>query len=256
MAPLEILQVPALEDNYIYLLHEKEKNVTAAVDPAVKEPVLGALQKTGWALTHILNTHHHWDHTGGNLDLKAETGCTIVGSAVDAERIPGIDIGVNDGEEFRFGASSAKVLLTPGHTRGHICYWFKADQALFCGDTLFTAGCGRVFEGTYEQMWASLDRLRQLPDETKVYCGHEYTLKNLRFALRLEPNNEALQARLRNTEELRQQNRSTVPATMAIERATNPFLRPDSPAIREALGLEAADHISVFAATREQKDRF
>ena len=179
---LEILQIPVLEDNYVYLLHEPDSGATAAVDPALAGPVLAALDARGWRLSHVLNTHHHGDHVGGNLALKAATGCAIVGAAGDRHRIPGIDLLLGDGEEFGFGAVSARILEVPGHTCGHIAFWFEDAAALFCGDTLFALGCGRLFEGSVEQMWRSLERLRALPPQAKVFCAHEYTQANARFA--------------------------------------------------------------------------
>src|SRR5579875_3693668 len=182
MTELIIRQIPVLKDNYVYLLHEPKRDVTAAVDPAVAAPVLKMLADTGWRLTHILNTHHHGDHTGGNLELKAATGCTIVGPRADRARIPGIDVELGEGDEYALGAAVARVFDVPGHTRGHIAYWFSGSRALFCGDTLFLMGCGRLFEGTPAQMWTSLSKLRALPPDTRVYCAHEYTQSNARFA--------------------------------------------------------------------------
>jgi hydroxyacylglutathione hydrolase len=253
---LEIEQLPVLSDNYVYLVHESASGLTAVVDPAVTEPVLAALERRGWRLTHILNTHHHHDHVGGNEALKAATGCTIVGPRADRERIPGIDIELGDGDRFEFGASVADVYDVPGHTRGHIAYHFAADHALFCGDTLFALGCGRMFEGTAPQMWASLEKLRRLPGDTRVYCAHEYTQSNGRFALAVEPGNAALVARMREVDARRAANQPTVPSTLAEELATNPFLRPDSAEIQAAVGLVGAPLHEIFGATRARKDVF
>lgn len=256
---LEVHQIPALSDNYIYLIHEPATGATAVVDPAEAEPVLKALEAKGWNLTLILNTHHHSDHVGGNLRLKQRTGCAILGSNWDRERgrIPGIDRGVADGDLVQLGSAPARVMAVPGHTLGHVAYRFTEDALLFCGDTLFGMGCGRLFEGTAEQMWRSLSTLRNLPSATKVYCAHEYTEANGRFALSVEPQNPDLVARMVRIRALRRNRCPTVPFSLADELATNPFLRPDSAGLRASLGLreEAAD-AEVFAETRRRKDVF
>lgn len=253
---LEILQIPALKDNYIYLIHDDQSGETAAVDPAEAGPVLQALAANGWELTYILNTHHHGDHVGGNLELKRRTGCRIVGSERDLERIPGIDIAVGEASILEFGSSEARVFDVPGHTRAHIAFWFAGADALFCGDTLFALGCGQPFEGTPEELWRSLEKLRALPPETKVYCAHEYTESNGRFALTIEPENTALKERMAEVLERRRQNRPTVPSTLKEELATNPFLRPESEEIRSNLGLTNVDPVDVFAEMRRRKDAF
>ena len=253
---LEIVQLAALSDNYIYLLHEPASQQTAVVDPAETEPVLAALAARGWRLTHVLNTHHHYDHVGGNEALKSATGCTIVGPAADRDRIPGIEVALADGDHFNLGSARATVFDVPGHTRGHIAYWFADDHALFCGDTLFALGCGRLFEGTPVQMWASLSKFRALPAATRVYCAHEYTQGNARFALSVEPGNPALVARAAEIDRKRAANQPTVPSTIGEELATNPFLRPDSPEIQRLLNLRDAPLHEVFGATRAAKDTF
>jgi hydroxyacylglutathione hydrolase len=255
MSELVIRQIPVLRDNYVYLLHDEASGATGVVDPSVAEPVLAQLAETGWRLTHILNTHHHPDHTGGNLEIKRATGAIVVGPRADRDRIPGIDVAVADGERYALGSEAAEVFDVPGHTRGHIAYWFKDSRALFCGDTLFLMGCGRLFEGTPEQMWRSLGKLRRLPGETRVYCGHEYTQANARFALTVDPENAALVARARRVDALRAEGKSTVPGTMADELATNPFLRADQPALQEAAGAPG-DPVATFAAIRRRKDVF
>lgn len=239
---LEIVQLPVLSDNYVYLLHDPETGSTAVVDPAVTDAVQSELARRGWRLSHIFNTHHHDDHIGGNLTLKQSTGCTIIGPRADAGRIPGIDIQVGDDDTVMFGTEQARVFDVPGHTRGHIAYWFSGADALFCGDTLFAMGCGRLFEGTPAQMWTSLCKLAALPDQTRVYCAHEYTQSNGRFALTVEPGNAALAARMLAVDEARAAGRPTVPFTMAEEKATNPFLRAGD-----------ADN---FAVIRRAKDSF
>lgn len=253
---LVIQQIPELSDNYVYLAHDADTAATAVVDPAVAGPVLAALDKNGWRLTHILNTHHHGDHVGGNMEIKAATGCTVVGPRADRSRIPGIDVALGDGETYLLGSAKAHVFDVPGHTRGHIAYWFPDSAALFCGDTLFALGCGRLFEGTPAQMWTSLNKLRALPADTRVYCAHEYTQANARFALSVDPDNADLVARAARIDEIRARGAPTVPSTLGEECATNPFLRADAPGLKTALGLADADPIAVFAETRHRKDMF
>ncbi len=253
---LEIIQIPVLSDNYVYLLHETASGLTAAVDPAVPEPVLAELESREWRLTHIFNTHHHWDHIGANEALKSRTGCQVVGFRGDSRRIPGIDHLVNEGMAIEFGASLGRVLEVPGHTRGHIAYWFEASDAVFCGDTLFALGCGRLFEGTAQQMWNSLCKLRALPKATRVYCAHEYTLSNARFALSLEPDYPPLLNRAKQVEALRREGKPTVPSTMGEETLTNPFLRADDPQLQRRLGMKGEPAVAVFAELRHRKDRF
>ncbi|MEQ8250839.1 MAG: hydroxyacylglutathione hydrolase [Oceanibaculum nanhaiense] len=256
MAQLTIHQIPVLSDNYVYLVHAAATGETAVVDPAVAPPVLAALEQKGWRLTHILNTHHHADHTGGNLALKQATGCTIVGPRADAARIPGIDVEVGEGDRYRFGGEEALVFDVPGHTRGHIAYHFADSKALFCGDTLFALGCGRLFEGTPAQMWASLGKFRTLPADTLVYCAHEYTQSNARFALTVDPQNANLKARAAEIDRLRAAGQPTVPSLLGEEVATNPFLRADDTDVAAAVGLAGADPVSVFAEVRKRKDNF
>lgn len=255
MAEFVIRQLLVLKDNYVYLLHDAATNTTAAVDPSVAPPVLEALRREGWRLTHILNTHHHHDHTGGNVELKAATGCTIVGPRADRDRIPGIDVALGEGETYKLGTDEARVYDVPGHTRGHIAYWFKDSHALFCGDTLFLMGCGRLFEGTPEQMWRSLSKLKALPPETRIYCGHEYTQANARFALTVEPQNRDLVARSERVNALRAEGKSTIPGNMREELATNPFLRADVPALQADSGAPG-DPVATFASIRRRKDNF
>jgi hydroxyacylglutathione hydrolase len=256
VSALQIVQFPCLSDNYGYLLHDPDAGLTAAIDTPDADEIEAQLSARGWRLTHIFNTHHHDDHAGGNLVLKERHDCLIVGPKADAARIPGIDVGV--GERFRvvFGDRRIDVFETPGHTTGHIVYYVPEASAAFVGDTLFAMGCGRLFEGTPEQMWSSLQKILRWPDDTALYCAHEYTLANGRFALTVEPDNPALVDRVRDVELLRQAGKPTVPTTLRQEKATNPFLRPASSALKAAIGLEGGDEISVFARTRYLKDSF
>jgi hydroxyacylglutathione hydrolase len=256
VAGLEIVRIPCLTDNYGWLLHDPASGLTATVDTPDADAIRRALDARRWGLDYILNTHHHSDHAGGNLALKAATGCTVVGCRADAARIPGIDVTLEDGNSFALGNHVARVVETPGHTVGHICYLFGADRAAFVGDTLFSLGCGRLFEGTPAQMWASLQRLMALPDDTRVYCAHEYTASNGRFAVTMEPRNRTLGERVAEVARLRAAGEPTVPSTMGLEKATNPFLRPTSPELRATLGLPDAPDVEVLAETRRRKDHF
>jgi hydroxyacylglutathione hydrolase len=226
--PLEIVRIPVLSDNYVWLVHEPVSGETMAVDPAVAEPVLAEAQQRGWQITQIWNTHWHPDHTGGNAAIREATGCTITGPAAEAERIPTLDRLVSEGDTVALGAVIARVLDVPAHTAGHIAYHFAEDRAAFVGDTLFAMGCGRLFEGTAEQMFANMRKLEALGDETHIYCAHEYTMSNGRFALSVEPENAALVSRMAAVTAMRERGEPTVPTTIALERATNPFMRASS----------------------------
>lgn len=254
MTPLAIELVPCLSDNYAYLVRDEDANLTAVVDPSEAPPVKAALARHGWRLTHILNTHHHFDHTGGNVALKDEFGAEIVGPGKDRERFTGLDTGVDESTGWRFGARQMRVMEIPAHTSSHIA--FVVDDIAFTGDTLFAMGCGRLFEGTPATMWSSLSKLMTLPDATRIFCGHEYTQSNGRFALTLEPGNAALVARMTDVDAARAKGAPTIPSTLGLEKQTNPFLRPASPELRKTLGLEGADDVEVFAETRRRKDNF
>ncbi|MEQ8267056.1 MAG: hydroxyacylglutathione hydrolase [Parvibaculum sp.] len=256
MASLQIHQFPCLNDNYGYLVHEPSSGMTAAIDTPEVKPILAALGEKGWKLTHILNTHHHFDHAGGNAELKEKTGCMVIGPKGEEEAIPGIDRAVREGDIVELGAARARVIEVPGHTRGHIAYSFDDDHVAFVGDTLFALGCGRLFEGTAAQMWTSLNKLMALPDDTTIYCAHEYTQSNARFALSVEPQNAALVARAKEIDAKRARGEWTVPTTIGLEKATNPFLRAASADLRRTIGLEAAADVDVFAETRKRKDNF
>ena len=253
---LEIFMFGALQDNYCYLVRDPDTNTTAVIDTPEVAPIEQALATTGWSLDYILNTHHHWDHAGGNLELKQKTGCRVVGPRADRDRIPGIDIEVGDGDTFELGSRVARVYDTPGHTRGHICYHFDNDAVAFTGDTLFAMGCGRLFEGSAAQMWNSLQKFLAWPDNTRVYCAHEYTQSNAHFALTVEPGNEDLVRRAAEVDRLRDAGQPTIPSTIGLEKATNPFLRPTSAGLKTTLGMPDADTVAVFAETRRRKDSF
>jgi len=253
---LDIVRIPVLNDNYVWLMREPQSGAVGVVDPAVAGPVLAEAARRRWKITHILNTHHHGDHVGGNREIKEATGCTIVGPRRDRARIPGIDVEVDDGERYRFGEAEADVFFVPGHTSGHIAYAFREQKALFCGDTLFALGCGRLFEGTPQQMWASLSRLRALPDDMKVYCAHEYTESNARFARTVEAGNPDLIRRIDEVAKLRAAGKPTVPSLLGEERRANPFLRADHPRLKRAIGMTDAAPEEVFAVVRRRKDSF
>lgn len=256
MAPFDIVLVPALSDNYVYLAHDRDSGATAVVDPAEAEPVIAALEARRWTLSHILNTHHHGDHIGGNRELVERYSPVLIGPKTETARIPGMDVTVGEGDTVDFAGHVGEVFETPGHTSGHIAFWFSDSDALFCGDTLFALGCGRVFEGTMEQMWTSLLKLRGIPSTARIYCGHEYTLSNGKFALSIDPDNARLQVRNREFEEMRARGEPTIPAVLADELDTNPFLRADDPALAAAVGMPGADPVAVFAEIRGRKDRF
>lgn len=253
---IEVHMFPCLNDNYGFLVHEPQSGHTATIDTPEVAPIDAALAARGWSLSHIFNTHHHYDHAGGNEALKKQWSCEIVGASNDAQRIPGIDVTVSDGEQFAFGAATVQVLEVPGHTSGHIAFYFPDDGIAFVGDTLFALGCGRLFEGTPQQMWNSLNKLMALPDDTVIYCAHEYTQANAAFALSVEPGNDQLQQRVAEIGRLRAADEPTVPTTIGLEKATNPFLRPDSEHLQKTLGMSGEDLVTVFAETRRRKDNF
>jgi len=225
---IEIVRVPVLSDNYVWLVHEATSGETLVIDPAVAEPVLATAKARGWKITQIWNTHWHPDHVGGNAEIKAATGCIITGPAAEAERISTLDVQVRGGEVVQLGDVRAMVLDVPAHTAGHIAYHFETEQVAFVGDTLFAMGCGRLFEGTAAQMYDNMRKLEALGDATAIYCAHEYTLSNARFAVTVEPGNAALQQRVSDVVAARERGEATVPTTIALERATNPFMRASS----------------------------
>jgi hydroxyacylglutathione hydrolase len=258
----DVVPVPQLSDNYAYLIVDPATGEAGVVDCAEAPRVLDEAGRRRVQLRAALATHHHFDHVGGNLDLlSALPELRVYGSADDAPRIPGITDRLREGDRLTVGGLDATVIMIPAHTSGHVAYHFPAEQMVFTGDTLFAGGCGRLFEGDAAQMMASLARLAELPDETRVYCGHEYTEKNLRFAVTLEPANQPLREKLARVEALRRAGKPTVPSTLAEERATNPFLRVDSPELRASVrarvpDLRVDDPVAVFAAVRRLKDDF
>jgi hydroxyacylglutathione hydrolase len=225
---LEIVRIPVLSDNYVWLVHEPVSGETMVVDPAVAPPVLAKADERGWKITQIWNTHWHPDHTGGNAEIKEATGCIITGPAAEFARIPTLDVQVKEGAIVKLGEVEAHVIDVPAHTAGHIAYHFADEKAAFVGDTLFAMGCGRLFEGTAEQMYSNMRKLEALGDDTAIYCAHEYTLSNGRFALAVEPENTALIERMTEVSAMRERGEATVPTTIALERATNPFMRAAS----------------------------
>lgn len=253
---MEVVQIPVLSDNYNFLLHCSKTHITAAVDPSESQPILKELSTRSWNLDMILLTHHHWDHIGGVQDLKRAFNCFVTSSQVDGQRIANVDRCVEEGDSFSVGNSLCEVLFLPGHTAGHVGYHFPSMNGLFSGDVLFAAGCGRLFEGTPQQMYRSLQKIAQLPDPTKIYCAHEYTLNNIEFALAVEPNNESLKLRYEKVKQQRDLDLPTVPTVLGLEKLTNPFLRTHSQEIRRNLHLLEASDEEVFTELRRRKDIF
>lgn len=254
--PLDIRQIPCLSDNYGYLIRDRATGAVAAIDTPDPEAINAALAREGWRLSHILNTHWHPDHAGGNLALKERWGCRIIGPRGEAEKIPALDEAVGEGDTVMLGASSAIVRDTPGHTLGHIIYHFADDSAAFVGDVIFALGCGRLFEGTPDQMWTSLNKIAAMPAETLLYCAHEYTQSNARFAVTVDPGNAALARRSEEIDARRARGAPTVPMTVAQELATNPFLRAGEQSVAAGVGLSGESPAAVFAEVRRRKDRF
>jgi len=257
---MQVYRLTALSDNYIFLLHEPEQNIAAVVDPAEAQPVLQHLEKLDAELVTIFNTHHHWDHVGGNQELiERYPDVCVYGGTQDRGRIPGQQVFLQEGDEVQFSDRTAEVFFVPGHTSGHIAYYFPpvtSDDVgeLFCGDTIFAGGCGRLFEGTPKQMVDSLSKLRRLPDNTRVWCAHEYTLKNLKFAQTVDPNNPDLQNRYTDVEAARRRKEATVPSLLGVEKLTNPFLRWEQPTLQEA--VKSTEPVQTFARLRGMKDQF
>lgn len=256
MSTLECVQFPYGSDNYGVLLHDSDSGETACVDAGDADAALQALEENGWSLTHLLITHHHGDHTAGLEAIKAKTDCQVIGPEQLSQPISGLDTTVSDGSEFTFANRVVKVLHTPGHTTDMMNYFFADDKLVFTGDTLFSMGCGRLFEGDAPMMLESLSKLAALPDDTLVFCAHEYTATNARFALDVDPENTALQQRAKEVTQLRSENRATVPSLLKLEKQTNPFLRTDDAGIRATLSMADADDVAVFAELRERRNQY
>jgi hydroxyacylglutathione hydrolase len=251
----EIRLFPCLTDNFGYLIHDPASKATASIDAPEAAPILKALEREGWTLTDILVTHHHGDHVGGIAELKQKTNCRVVAPHDKTAKIPLVDVRVSQGDVVKVGNLLARVLETPGHTLDHISYVFDDDKALFAADTLFSIGCGRVFEGTYPMMWDSLLKLRALPDDFRLYCGHEYTTANVKFALTIEPNNPDLKARAEEVAQLRAADEPTIPTLLGDEKKANVFLRADEPAVAASVHLKGANAAEVFGELRERKNK-
>jgi hydroxyacylglutathione hydrolase len=251
----EIRTFTCLSDNFGYLIHDGATNATASIDAPEAGPIIAALEREGWTLTDILITHHHGDHVGGVAELKQKYGCRVVAPHDQSTRIANVDLRVANGDVVKVGDLLARVVETPGHTLDHISYVFDGEKALFAADTLFSIGCGRVFEGSYPMMWDSLLKLRALPDDFRLYCGHEYTASNVKFALTVEPDNAALQARAEEVKRLRADNKPTIPSLLGDEKKANVFLRADDPSVAIKLHMKGASAVDVFRELRERKNK-
>jgi hydroxyacylglutathione hydrolase len=254
--PAEIRLFLCLKDNFGVLLHDPDTGATASIDAPEAAPIEDALKATGWKLTDILVTHHHHDHTAGIVTLKQKYGCRVTAPAKEAKKIPEVDHTVHEGDTVSVGNLTAQVIETPGHTLGHITYWLPEEHVAFVGDTLFSIGCGRLLEGTPEMMWRSLKKLRDLPNETQIYCGHEYTFANIRFALSIDAHNPVLEARAAQVQQLIEEGAPTIPVTIGDEKLANPFLRADVPDLAVDIGMAGKPPVEVFAEIRERKNKF
>ena len=253
---MDIDIIPCLDDNYSYLIKDNFTNTVAIIDPSDFSPCNKIIKKKYNKLDYILNTHHHFDHVGGNKKLKEKYKSKVLGFELDKDRIPGIDIVLKENQNFKLGNTSFEVIFVPGHTKGHIAFYFKDEKIVFTGDTLFSLGCGRVFEGTYEQMFNSLNKLKNLPIDTKIYCGHEYTKKNLEFCLEYDLNNDYLRKKSNWINSKIKSNTPTVPVSIDEEKKTNIFLRCNEPSIKNALNLNNAPEQEIFSKLRALKDSF
>jgi len=254
--PLEIVTIACLDDNYAFLLHSTDSGECALIDAPEGAPILAALKARNWQLTEIWLTHHHWDHIDAVAEIKAATGAKVVGAKADAQRLPPLNAMVSEAAPYLFAGHQVQVFDVPGHTVGHIAFYVADAGAMFTADSLMALGCGRLFEGTAEQMWASLSKLAALPGDTLVCSGHEYTAANARFALTIEPDNADLLARVQDIERARAADQPTVPSTLALELATNPFLRANLASVKAAVGMAGAADSAVFAEVRKRKDAF
>ena len=253
---MKIEIIPCLNDNYSYLIHDEISNTVAIVDPSEFIPCDTIISKNYKKLDFILNTHHHYDHVGGNEELKKKYNSKVLGFENDKNRIPQIDTVLKDNQEFKIGTLNFTTIFIPGHTRGHVAFYFKKERVVFSGDTLFSLGCGRVFEGTYKQMFQSLNKLKNLPGETKVYCGHEYTFKNLEFCLKFNPNNDFLKKKKDAIKLILKNKKPTIPSTIADEIKANIFFRVNDPDVKKAINLENSPDIEIFTKLRDLKDNF
>ena len=248
--------IPCLNDNYSYLIKDNQTNTVAIIDPSEFSPCDKKIDQKYKKLDFILNTHHHFDHIGGNAELKDKYGSKVLGFEKDQKRIPEIDILLKDGQQFKIGNLNFKTIFVPGHTSGHVAFYFEREKVIFTGDTLFSLGCGRVFEGTYQQMFNSLNKIKSLPGDTKIYCGHEYTKDNLKFCMRFNPNNKYLKDKKKFLEVRIKEKKPTIPSTIKDEIQTNIFLRYDDPDVKDALNSKKASELEIFSKLRDLKDNF
>jgi len=253
---MEITPIPCLTDNYAYIIHDNNSKIVGVVDPSEALPIINFLKKKKLKLNYILNTHHHFDHIGGNAELKKLYNAKVVGFSGDTHRIPGIDIALKDDDKFNFGNSIIKVLHIPGHTLGHVCFFFEKEKIAFTGDTLFSLGCGKIFEGDHKQMLSSLNKIKKLPKETKIYCGHEYTYKNAEFCIKHDNKNINLIKYFKKIKELRSNNLPTVPSILEDELKSNIFLRCDQNDLKTNLNMKNEEDFKVFQTVRDLKDTF
>ena len=253
---MQISPIPCLTDNYAYLIHDNISKTVGVVDPSEASPVINFLEKKNLKLNYILNTHHHFDHIGGNIELKKKYGAKIIGFEGDKHRIPGIDITIRDNEKWTFGSSKIKILHIPGHTLGHICFFFEKEKIAFTGDTLFSLGCGRIFEGSHKQMLSSLNKIKQLPSDTQIYCGHEYTFKNAKFCMKYDKDNANLKKKFEKIKKLRSKNLPTIPSNLKEELDSNIFLRCDQNDLKIKLNMKNHEDFKVFERVRDLKDVF
>ena len=253
---MDIEIIPCLNDNYSYLIKDNQSKTVAIIDPSEFGPCDKKINQKYKKLDFILNTHHHFDHIGGNVELKNKYGSKVLGFEKDQKRIPEIDVLLKDGQEFKIGNLNFKTIFIPGHTSGHVAFYFEREKVIFTGDTLFSLGCGRVFEGTYQQMFNSLNKIKSLPGDTKIYCGHEYTKDNLRFCMKFNPNNSYLKDKKKVIEERIREKKPTIPSTIKDEIQTNIFLRFDDLDVKDTLNLKKASELEIFSKLRDLKDNF
>ncbi len=253
---MQITPIPCLIDNYAYIIHDSNSKTLGVVDPSEANPIVSFLKKKNLKLDYIINTHHHFDHIGGNIELKKIYNAKIVGFIGDKHRIPGIDIALKDNDKWKFGNSTVKIFHIPGHTLGHVCYFFEKEKIVFTGDTLFSLGCGKIFEGSYEQMLSSLNKIKKLPKDTMIYCGHEYTYKNAEFCIKHDKNNIDLKKKFEKIKKLRSKNLPTIPSSLEDELKSNIFLRCDKNDLKIKLNMQNQEDFKVFKKVRDLKDSF